>query len=484
MMLMKEYFNRTALALAIALALIGFTVHAYAQVNFPNQPSHGCWGGSGNMPIAACDWPEWFVDVPSSEYAAQAVEIARQAGIMVGNNADDFQGERDLTRYEAAIIVARLLDFMAGGQLSLNLNDWTVVANTVTELHDVLRQFGLRIDFFEAYLQNYPTDEEWDAYRAELQSDLGDAYLMLEEHQVALIQAEEWISNEIRDIYRRLEEIEARKLIEKDQIALARIEQIRLELLDEITVSEALELRLDQGLLTIDGVMLGLARQFEELGIRHDDLARMVANLQTLEGPAGPQGPPGPAGADGQHGTAGATGPEGPEGPQGPIGPQGPAGRDANRAQFEREFAAMRGDFEQDQARQDAATVSLEVRVSRLEEAAFSQPTSPPDVCGEIVISFTGDYAQGRQWLSASSFSGELLSPGTYNHSREVSVNIDIPYQMRNQIAEIRLPRAEADLLETRDGYTLYYNGLPRGMHEASITVRGCGFLSVHLIVR
>lgn len=281
--MMKIKVSKLVAILVMVLALIGLTLPAFAQTSFPSQPEHGCWGGA-ELPIAACEWPVGFSDVATSEYAAQAVEIARQAGIMVGNNNEDFQGERSLTRYEAAIIVARLLDFMAGGQISLNLDNWTTVSNAVVELEDVLVQFGLRLDFFEAYLKNYPTDAEWDAYRAELQSAIGDAYAMLEEHQVALIAAEESFSNEIRDIYLRLDEIEQRKLLENDAVALAKLEELRLELLDEITVSEALELRLDQSLGTIDGVLLGIARQIDELGLRQDDFERMLNQMRAENG--------------------------------------------------------------------------------------------------------------------------------------------------------------------------------------------------------
>ena len=71
-----------------------------------------------------------------------------------------------------------------------------------------------------------------------------------------------------------------------------------------------------------------------QLGEEMDILMESLASGE-LQGPPGPQGPVGPAGAagaagaDGPPGPAGPMGPpgtEGPEGPQGPIGPSGPEG--------------------------------------------------------------------------------------------------------------------------------------------------------------
>ena len=50
-----------------------------------------------------------YPDVPIGFYAAEAISIAVNAGIIIGREDGTFDGDAALNRYEAAIIAARLM---------------------------------------------------------------------------------------------------------------------------------------------------------------------------------------------------------------------------------------------------------------------------------------------------------------------------------------------------------------------------------------
>ncbi len=73
-----------------------------------------------------------FSDVPADHWASEAVEVSADAGIVGGDPDGKFHGERDVTRYEMATILRRLLQRLsAGGDGS---GDTAVVSAIRTEL--------------------------------------------------------------------------------------------------------------------------------------------------------------------------------------------------------------------------------------------------------------------------------------------------------------------------------------------------------------
>ena len=58
----------------------------------------------GNPPAAT----ENFKDVPENHFASKAVNLMRTTKIMEGYSDKTFRGDRNMTRYEAAAIIARL----------------------------------------------------------------------------------------------------------------------------------------------------------------------------------------------------------------------------------------------------------------------------------------------------------------------------------------------------------------------------------------
>ncbi|MGI5817348.1 MAG: S-layer homology domain-containing protein [Armatimonadota bacterium] len=65
-----------------------------------------------------------FADVPADHWASEAVEVSADAGLLTGDPDGNFHGQRDVTRYEMAIILQRLLqriDAASAGEAGLAL---------------------------------------------------------------------------------------------------------------------------------------------------------------------------------------------------------------------------------------------------------------------------------------------------------------------------------------------------------------------------
>jgi hypothetical protein len=81
------------------------------------------------LPVGAIQGaPERFEDVPEGHWAAVAVERLVALGIVTGYPDQTFQGTRGATRYELAVIAARLIDYL-DGMLGLLADDEAFVSN-------------------------------------------------------------------------------------------------------------------------------------------------------------------------------------------------------------------------------------------------------------------------------------------------------------------------------------------------------------------
>lgn len=70
---------------------------------------------ANNLPIGATQAaPERYSDVPENHWAYEALKQATALGILTGYPDQTFQGSNTLSRYEAAIIAARLLNYTDG----------------------------------------------------------------------------------------------------------------------------------------------------------------------------------------------------------------------------------------------------------------------------------------------------------------------------------------------------------------------------------
>ena len=138
-----------------------------------------------------------FPDVPSDSYAADAVAQLVELGIVNGFPDGTFRGNDPFTRYQAALVVSRLLDVIeensaAAGALSEE--DLATVNNAVAELSNELTALSDRVAALEADpAQPVPglgaLEERLAALEAAPTGDLADSFATLEGRVAALEQA-------------------------------------------------------------------------------------------------------------------------------------------------------------------------------------------------------------------------------------------------------------------------------------------------------
>ncbi len=138
-----------------------------------------------------------FPDVPSDSYAADAVAQLVELGIVNGFPDGTFRGNDPFTRYQAALVVSRLLDVIeensaAAGALSEE--DLATVNNAVAELSNELTALNDRV----AALESAPPpavpglgalEERLTALETAPSGDLAESFTALEGRVAALEQA-------------------------------------------------------------------------------------------------------------------------------------------------------------------------------------------------------------------------------------------------------------------------------------------------------
>ena len=123
-----------ALALTAALTL-GVTAHAQSQTD-PVKPAE-------------------LKDVPAGHWAQEAIKIAADCGLLRGFPDGTYRGQQPFTRYQAAVVIARLLNVIQNGQCGIGKpgTDGTMIdpaqlealQNAVQELSADLAQLGVRV---------------------------------------------------------------------------------------------------------------------------------------------------------------------------------------------------------------------------------------------------------------------------------------------------------------------------------------------------
>ena len=136
---MKKF--SAALFLTAALSL---GVSAYAQTTNPTGQVDAPTGQATNQK------PQELKDVPAGHWASAAIQVAQNCGIIRGFPDGTFRGNEPVTRYQAAAIIARLLDAVKNGECGIakgNMTpvDMTTLENAVQELSADLAQLGVRV---------------------------------------------------------------------------------------------------------------------------------------------------------------------------------------------------------------------------------------------------------------------------------------------------------------------------------------------------
>ncbi|WP_291428858.1 S-layer homology domain-containing protein [Deinococcus sp.] len=93
-----------------------------------------------------------LTDVPAGHWAKDAIDKLVSTGIILGYPDGTFRGTQNLTRYEAAVIIARLLDQVKTGEVNPGTMDpetLTALQNAIQELAADLAALGVRVSDLE-----------------------------------------------------------------------------------------------------------------------------------------------------------------------------------------------------------------------------------------------------------------------------------------------------------------------------------------------
>ena len=91
-----------------------------------------------------------FVDVPSDSWAYKSVVELADAGIIQGVDGSYFQGERNITRYEAAEMVAKAMAHMD----KASVEQRALINKLADEYADELNNLGVRVSALENRVGN------------------------------------------------------------------------------------------------------------------------------------------------------------------------------------------------------------------------------------------------------------------------------------------------------------------------------------------
>lgn len=103
-------------------------------------------------PVASAA-PNPFSDVPKDHWAYEAVEQLAQDGVIEGYGAATYRGERAITRYEMAQLVAKAM-----AKADATPRDQAAIDKLAAEFRDELASFGVRIAEMEQHTDNV----KWD----------------------------------------------------------------------------------------------------------------------------------------------------------------------------------------------------------------------------------------------------------------------------------------------------------------------------------
>ena len=96
-----------------------------------------------------------FSDVPANSWAYKAVQDLAAKGLVIGYGDGTFRGDRLATRYEMAMVVARMLDMYEKGQnaqdqkIQLNANDIATLMKLAEEFKSELASLNVRVAALE-----------------------------------------------------------------------------------------------------------------------------------------------------------------------------------------------------------------------------------------------------------------------------------------------------------------------------------------------
>ena len=112
--------------------------------------SFGFAAAQDTAPAAPAAQVPALTDVPAGHWAKDAIDRLVSQGIILGYPDGTFRGTQNLTRYEAAVIIARLLNQMGTAQAPvMDSETMTSLQNAIQELAADLAALGVRVSDLE-----------------------------------------------------------------------------------------------------------------------------------------------------------------------------------------------------------------------------------------------------------------------------------------------------------------------------------------------
>ncbi|WP_102128505.1 S-layer homology domain-containing protein [Deinococcus planocerae] len=150
---------------------------ASAQTATPAAPATATPAATPAAAPAASQVPT-LTDVPAGHWAKDAIDRLVSQGIILGYPDGTYRGTQNLTRYEAAVILARLLDQVRQGQVNpgnLSPETLTSLQNAIQELAADLTALGVRVSDLEENAVNREDFTRLEARVEQLATASGDA---------------------------------------------------------------------------------------------------------------------------------------------------------------------------------------------------------------------------------------------------------------------------------------------------------------------
>ncbi|UQN07684.1 S-layer homology domain-containing protein [Deinococcus sp. QL22] len=141
--------------------------------------SFGFAAAQDTAPAAPAQAPT-LTDVPAGHWAKDAIDRLVERGIILGYPDGTFRGTQNLTRYEAAVIIARVLDQIRTGEVTVTetsvftAEDLTALQNAIQELAADLTALGVRVSDLEENAVNRDDFSRLEARVEEIAGAGGD----------------------------------------------------------------------------------------------------------------------------------------------------------------------------------------------------------------------------------------------------------------------------------------------------------------------
>lgn len=124
-----------------------------------------------------------FVDVPSDHYAASDLKFLVERGIITGLPTGEFQGGKALTRYDAAVLIARAIRYLQNDPEKIQPADLKILQDLIFKLSERVQALD-KLEHEVTTLKSRPSADSSAAVAA-LQEKLAQS-----EAQIASLQAQ------------------------------------------------------------------------------------------------------------------------------------------------------------------------------------------------------------------------------------------------------------------------------------------------------